>query len=479
MMVSIVLNSRRRWGVTLLEVLVSMGVMSVGLLGVAALIPLGRMELTEATKLDNAATICRWAFRDLTVHGYLQPEVWVDPVSGEQAIRPVGGMPDPYSLVPTAKARLVNVNGLDAPPFAPIVIDPLMLAPRFFGNHTNTTSVDSREATQRQICRAFPYSVNLNGAAAGMPEQRGDAPKIARVSIRTYPADTFGPDPRQFIMRNDVASRFFKSNDDLIVQVPKDKSRRPVQVFTTSPSSNINVQPNDGFSQELRQDQVAFRKFRGDMSWFVVAEPSLAECYNPSQENAPAAAGPVGSVASCRSYRVWVVVCHQRDLSYVGDQSLADPKGIGERMVYVDFIDRNTARLRCGGLANEGAAMNALNVQSNQWFAVIGRYPEPVLGRDRLIMEWYRITGVSDRPTMVKDNMWYREVTIVGREFAGLGFSFRDEDGTTYPDMSLTLSGKVSEVQPMTGIGVIVQGARGVYEKSIYVDRPSLWSIRY
>lgn len=484
-----------------------MGVMSVGLLGVAALIPLGRMELTEANKMDNAATIGRWAFRDLMVHGFLQPEMWVNPLTGSQVIDPKAGVSPPsnsdtYSLTPSGvngltKSRYVaTTNGAIVPPFGPIVIDPLMLAPRHFGDntrkvgYTGTTTFTPQETTHRQICSLFPYSLNLAGAAAGMPEQRTDAPRFARVSLRTLPVDTFPALPGnaiKFIMRNDMASRFFKSNDDLIVQVPRDKSRRPVQVFTTMPTpaenpnnnSNVNISINDGYTNEVTTTSVAFRKFRGEMSWFVMAEPSLAESYNQAVENAPAAAGPVGSSATTKQYRAWVVVCHQRDLRDVSGQTLSDPRGIGERMVYVDFIDRNTARLRCGGLATEGAAMTALGVKANQWMAVCGRYSEPVLRGDRCVIEWYRITGVSDRPTSLGNNNWYREVTLVGREFSGLGFTFRDEDNATYPDLSMTLTGEAVAAQPMTGFGIIVSGACGVYEKSIYVDRPSLWSIRY
>ncbi|MBL9082222.1 MAG: prepilin-type N-terminal cleavage/methylation domain-containing protein [Planctomycetales bacterium] len=479
----------RRRAVTLLEVLVSMGVMSVGLLGVAALIPLGRMELAQANIMDNASTIGRWAFRDLMVHGYLQPEMWVDGVTGLQVTRAsFNSTPatDPYSLQPNGqKSRFVTMqNGATVPPFAPIVIDPLMLAPRFV-EHTRTSG--TAETNHRIKCSLFPYSLTLPGAAPGMPETRGDVPRLARVSVRTYPIDTYLSlaDAPQFIMRNDVASRFFKSNDDLVVQVPKNKSRRPVQVFTqtTTTNSNVNVVINDGRAEaagnELRTDGIAFRKFRGEMSWFIVAEPSVAESYNQIPENAPAAAGPVGSITTTKHYRVWTVVCHQRDLRDVSSLTLADQKGIGERMVYVDFLDRNTARIRCGGLTNEGAAGNALSLKAGQFIAVMGRYDDPILRAQRCVMEWYRITGVADAPTNIGNNMWYREVTLVGREFSGLGFTFQDEDATTFPDLNMTLNGQSAAVQPMTGFGILISGAVGVYEKSMYVDRPSLWSIRY
>ena len=63
------MNPSRRFGVTLLEVIVSMGIMVVGLMGMASLIPLGRLELAEGDRLDNSSTLGRGAFRELTVRG--------------------------------------------------------------------------------------------------------------------------------------------------------------------------------------------------------------------------------------------------------------------------------------------------------------------------------------------------------------------------------------------------------------------------
>jgi len=67
---------RTRRGISLMEVLISMFVLTVGLLGVAALIPAGRHEIVEAAKLDNASMVGRAAFRDMQVRGFLNPEAW-------------------------------------------------------------------------------------------------------------------------------------------------------------------------------------------------------------------------------------------------------------------------------------------------------------------------------------------------------------------------------------------------------------------
>lgn len=470
------LRSGSRRGVTLLEVLVAIGVMVVGLLGMLALIPLGRMELVEAEKLDNSSTIGRWAFRDVTVRGYLQPENWVNPVTGGaifgSAEDPVSGFST--SLTPGSKTREFQIADAMTPPVAPIVIDPLMLTPRKF-----TTATD--ETNQRQICKLFPYSLSLTGLEAGMPEANERRPKMARVSLRAFPSDIISTSPATLMMKADVASRYFRSSDDLNFDVPTDTGRRPIQIYSRSSASTQQFYTNDGYVNGLQPlTNIAARSFRGAYSWFMVVEPSLAEFYSPSASNSPALGGPAASAVSIRQYRVWVIVCHQRPLNAVNGQTLGQAEAVSERLVFVDFVDRNTARLRVGGINNEGDALNALNVKANQWIGVVGRYAEPlVAGGMRYVMEWYRITGVAERPTLLSGNRWYREVTLVGRDFSGLGFSFIDEDNVTYPDMSTTLSGSSAPIQPATGWGVIVSGVRGVYEKSIYVDRPSLYSIRY
>ena len=69
---------RGRRGITLLEVLISMGILAVGLLSIAALIPAGRLEIMQAVKLDYASMVGRGAFRDLQIRGYLNPTTWLN-----------------------------------------------------------------------------------------------------------------------------------------------------------------------------------------------------------------------------------------------------------------------------------------------------------------------------------------------------------------------------------------------------------------
>ncbi len=65
-------------GISLIEVLFAMGILSVGILSLVMLIPLGAYELSESAKMDQSSTLGRASFRDLEVRAFLRPKLWVD-----------------------------------------------------------------------------------------------------------------------------------------------------------------------------------------------------------------------------------------------------------------------------------------------------------------------------------------------------------------------------------------------------------------
>ena len=105
-------QSPNRRGISLLEVLISMGVLAVGLLSIAAMIPAGRYELMQGTKLDYASMVGRSAFRDLKVRGYLNPNGW----------RVTSG-PTPYTPGPPAVFG-THVSAAAGTPTPAVAIDP-------------------------------------------------------------------------------------------------------------------------------------------------------------------------------------------------------------------------------------------------------------------------------------------------------------------------------------------------------------------
>jgi type II secretory pathway pseudopilin PulG len=81
---------RRRRGISLLEVLISMGVLTVGLLSVASLLPLGRFQVQKAAIEDRKAVLGQNAFREFRIRNLSHADQWLRADGGSFF---AGGMP--------------------------------------------------------------------------------------------------------------------------------------------------------------------------------------------------------------------------------------------------------------------------------------------------------------------------------------------------------------------------------------------------
>jgi type II secretory pathway pseudopilin PulG len=68
------LKTRSRTGITLMEVLVSIGILAIGLTSAMSLIPAGKSEAGKAVVLDRAATIATNALADAVTYGLTRPD---------------------------------------------------------------------------------------------------------------------------------------------------------------------------------------------------------------------------------------------------------------------------------------------------------------------------------------------------------------------------------------------------------------------
>src|SRR5262245_8528176 len=65
-----------RPGISLTEVLIAMGILTVGLLGVASLFPVGAFYMENASKADNGSAIAQEVMSDIATRGILNPGGW-------------------------------------------------------------------------------------------------------------------------------------------------------------------------------------------------------------------------------------------------------------------------------------------------------------------------------------------------------------------------------------------------------------------
>lgn len=74
-----ILSDRRasKRGETLIEIMASIMVLSIGLVGVLAAIPFGGFRMSQMTEADNSAAVGRNAVRTIRVNGWARPESWL------------------------------------------------------------------------------------------------------------------------------------------------------------------------------------------------------------------------------------------------------------------------------------------------------------------------------------------------------------------------------------------------------------------
>lgn len=205
-------RSPQRPGITLLEVLFAIGVVAVGLLGVATLMPVALYYMGKANLLERARVAGETAMEDFHVYGMGRPGALVA---------------YPASLGNNVALYDPRVSG------EPFAIDPRFVA--INGSSVNNTATESREAI------LFPY-VGPPGPPAPQPAPNFTWPRMRRVSLRAFPESyniAFSA------MRSAHADAIFMSHDDLSFDIPADKTAPPIQRWSPSNAQRVS---EDNFS---------------------------------------------------------------------------------------------------------------------------------------------------------------------------------------------------------------------------------------
>ena len=207
-------SARRRAGLSLIEVLASIGVISVGLLGLASLLPVGLVTIFQATKADRAGNCGRLAMRELVVRRMLDNQHWYDVAQGK------------YVYNPNYKTNQQPNQPWCAPPAFGIPGPPTQYMPASF-------LID-------------PLGVN-NGMTLSFGSGATNTPRISLDYIPTGSTSA-------------LANAIFRATDDIIATAPE--NMKPAQPpGRPIPVMNTGVTPNAIAS-------------KGDYSWFATVTPS-------------------------------------------------------------------------------------------------------------------------------------------------------------------------------------------------------------
>ena len=437
---------RARRGVTLLEVLISIGVVAVGLLGVASLIPIGTFSVNETAKSDRSAALGRAAMHEVRVRGMLER------VRDDGAARwylGKSGLPmnDHFRTTASLAYRRLFLIG------QPFAIDPMFATEAVVQQSNPEYSVfpfDPRNLTDAQFRTFIPFEQRIIRLRLDMFEDTTLRMEIPGPPFLYYAAafDKQGCSANQL----PVVNRIFTWQDDLIFDLDEDDpDRRPRQSCVWSDGAVAPyATPSAGGPTPLRSQA------EDNYTWMLTAVPDPTELPNKAIFADQLAALDIHRQ---KNYTVSVVTFYKRDFTCD-----ANDNPHSERFVQIEFngtgIGGGDAELRIpsnppdntNGKTKEQAE-EYLKVKENEWVMVTAYVLDPrldaifgVVGRgQRKIAKWYRVIRVDDEvvpyPNAGAQTHWARNITLAG------------------PDL----------VPSFDGHATLIDGAIGVYTTTVTI----------
>ena len=244
--------SHARSGISLLEVLIAMFILSVGLLGLAALLPVGQNDIVAAGKSDRSSAAGRLAMRDVRARGILCVDNWMN----HQDDLAMGGNDDPYpseynggsGYLPGApQQRWYDLDYNADPAQCPqlptpldlgnsVCVDPLFITRNVLALSQNAGAPTPLPTTWQG--RAFPFLLtdpgDVDSSMFWDPSRLPlPPPRMTRVNLRAWRWTNAQFAPVVPAMTYPVAERIFMIQDDRLFDQPTDATIRSQPIFGT------------------------------------------------------------------------------------------------------------------------------------------------------------------------------------------------------------------------------------------------------
>lgn len=383
----------RRAGLTLVEVLLAMGLLTVGLLGVAAIFPVGGRYAQLGDLADQGGATAQAALEDAVVRGYLDPKNWI--------VHQIGG-PSGFMRLTTGQSTAANLLGMRRAGVLPspvanaitrpsrealfatlyggaIAIDPLGLCGILSGAQSNTEIRDPRLSNP---IRSFPAiepapPLSFNSPSWNAWIYQGGYWPVRRATV--WPLhDTASATSRNLNLSIGAPPNFerhlppaqagFTSTDDLALFTP-DSGDDPARSRWETYNNGSNVFPST-------------RQSRGEYSWLFTVAPGKPEAI-------------VDWAAPPYNYPVEVssVVFHRRAVPTDIASAIESERLVRGQVVSASPGGGELRLTRRVGDAAEGGPFEEL--RGGQYVMVVAPHPSSTLNKPLLALRWSRVLRIE------------------------------------------------------------------------------------
>lgn len=383
--------THRRAGTTLLEVMFAIFVVTVGLLGIASILPLAARNASDSNAHNNAQALGQRWFQNFSAFGLNEPNAFTASRNGYDWIWFNGGVPRGYQRNSTGgltTSAWINQS---------ICIDPMFFTEREV-RRLNGGGVSPFVTYQTGV---FPYYVSnydptTNSLADTPPFLERMQPRMLRTTLgRVLPPSLLNP-ARIDVLSRKLVEDIFASTDDIAASADEtDKTIPAFRVWAEAAPGQTNPLITKGL-------------VTGQYSWLATLAP-IEPIRNAALASLP------------RDYLLSLVVMNRRDRQF-DPGSAGGTRPLGERLVQVQpltdrFQNGTGGRIRVSGHWQDPSS-DRLHV--GDWIMLSTNVPDArIPGELFAVFRWYRIIGLSQETqlTGTENTTWSRDVVLEGPDF--------------------------------------------------------------
>ncbi|MFO0791320.1 MAG: hypothetical protein U0805_17815 [Pirellulales bacterium] len=447
--------------------LIAMGIMTVGLLGVASVFPVGGWQMQKAEIADRGAAIAQSVMSDLIARGMLNPGAWYEMTpSPNPSGSPLTASPNyQFSAIDgkyTPQRKVIA--GTFTRPFAETLNaglklgnDPTIVS-RQFGNAFVIDPMFAAAAAQpangTSNAAAYPFPATAYAkypwpSSAYYGNSAWDPWRAANKNEKSWPIRrvTFQM-TNGWPMDQPMAESLCRVNDDLMYDFPERADRPAIQKWDLDPNTQLPMA----------------RQWTGDYSWLATVVPTTTAARDAMARN------PEGF-----AYDVSVVVFYKRSLPSTPptDVQATMDAAAHERMVRTQIVSTGPSggELLLSDMQDvfdaSGKSLSPFDqLKVGQWMMLCGPHPQSNAtfqngtwkGEPRFFLNWYQVIAVDKEGTGIPggfDPTTQRLVTVRGPE---------------WPWQPADLTDKSNKYLSNDLCGGIFRGAVAVHSKTIRLE---------
>lgn len=404
-----------RRGVSIIEVLISIGVAFIGLVGVMAVIPLALSQVSRGDTADRASRLGQNAIEEFNLREMRHPNNWRWPNTTRASLDPT--LPNGVVGNPSRSTSTSNLA---------FAIDP-----RFVSRNGTLSSGDFNATTFPYIDRSAYINASVV-ASSGVALQ----PRMERISVAAMSGDTTIP-----AMALLLSDEIFQAQDALGFELLDDETLPPVQNYGTG----------------LK------RQSAGELSWMATLAPKLD--FSGSFKDLYTL-----SIVVFRDRDASMTMFE--DLDADGAVDTGEPSTGNERVTWILANQFHSGGFGGGDLTMEALTEEDLELRTGDWVMLMRN-----LRGTALFLKWYRVVEAGD-PRLIDRSIpadqyrpgeWEVDVTLLGADWPAPDPSL---PGASFPDNVVDKNSQRVAVTWAT----LVKNVVAVYEKTIRLESTSLWT---